>query len=205
MFAGIIQSTGIVESFEQSDQKAVLFLKSAMFADEQDPIVVGDSISVSGVCLTVVSIKNSVSSFDVSSETLRCIVLKGLKSGLKVNLERALKASARIDGHVVQGHVDATARILSRSTEGETEKFEFSLPEEIRPYVVKKGSIAIDGVSLTIGDVSKESFSTYLIPLTLRETTFGEKKSADLVNLESDVTARYVHRSVELILNKDAQ
>lgn len=200
MFAGIIETVAIVESIHHTEQGAVLALRSEVFADAQDPLKVGDSIAVSGVCLTVTRFDGPVSFFDLSSETLRCTTLGKLVAGQRVNLERSLKLSARVDGHLVQGHVDATAEIISRTVEGETERFEFLLPTSIAPYVVAKGSIAVDGVSLTVGEVTPTSFAVYLIPHSLQATTFAQRQVGDTVNLESDAAARYAYRAVELLL-----
>lgn len=200
MFAGMIQAVATVESIHHGEQGAVLALRSEVFANQQDPVAIGDSIAVSGVCLTITRFAGPVSFFDISSETLRCTTLGNLIAGKRVNIERSLKLSDRVDGHLVQGHVDATAEILSRSREGETERFEFSLPAEVAPFVVPKGSIAIDGVSLTVGEVSKTSFAVYLIPHSLQATTFQDQQVGEIVNLESDAAARYAYRAVELLL-----
>lgn len=200
MFAGMIQAVATVESIHHGEQGAVLALRSEVFADQQDPVAIGDSIAVSGVCLTITRFAGAVSFFDISSETLRCTTLGNLIAGKRVNIERSLKLSDRVDGHLVQGHVDATAEILSRSREGETERFEFSLPSGVGPFVVPKGSIAVDGVSLTVGEVTKTSFAVYLIPHSLQATTFQDKQVGENVNLESDAAARYAYRAVELLL-----
>jgi len=156
--------------------------------------VVGDSICVNGVCLTVVHMAPYEFSADVAVETLSVTNLGDLKSGTKVNLERALQLSARIGGHLVSGHVDAIGRIREKREEGNGWRIFFDSPESVLRYVIKKGSVAIDGISLTVADVDQSGFSIAMIPHTAKLTTLGFKSAGDRVNLEADIIGKYVER-----------
>lgn len=155
---------------------------------------IGDSISVNGVCLTVVDMNHGGFSADVAVETLKVTNLGELKIGSKVNLERALQLSARIGGHLVTGHVDAVGRIRERREEGNGWRLFFEAPEAALKYVIKKGSIAIDGISLTVAEVDKKGFSVAMIPHTAKLTTLGFKAAGDSVNFETDIIGKYVER-----------
>jgi len=159
-----------------------------------DGTALGDSISVNGVCLTVVELGKNEFTADVAVETLRVTNLGELKAGARVNLERALQLSARIGGHLVSGHVDAVGRLREKRDEGNGWRIFFDAPETVLRYVIKKGSIAIDGVSLTVADVDRAGFSIAMIPHTARLTTLGFKTAGDSVNLESDIIGKYVER-----------
>jgi riboflavin synthase len=154
----------------------------------------GASIAVNGVCLTVVEHDRETFSVDVMAETLSRSSLGSLRAGALVNLERAMAASTRFGGHIVQGHVDGTAQILARVPGDRWEVVQFTLPPDLSRYVVEKGSITIDGVSLTVSDITDDTFSVSLIPTTLEQTTLGHKGVGDPVNLEVDVIAKYVER-----------
>jgi riboflavin synthase len=154
----------------------------------------GASIAVNGVCLTVVEHDGETFSVDVMAETLNRSSLGSLETGARVNLERAMAASARLDGHIVQGHVDGTAQILARVPGDRWEVVQLTLPPELSRYVVEKGSITVDGISLTVSAITDDTFSVSLIPTTLALTTLGHKDVGDLVNLEVDVIAKYVER-----------
>ncbi|MGW0063347.1 riboflavin synthase, partial [Streptosporangium sandarakinum] len=154
----------------------------------------GDSIAVNGVCLTVVEVDGDVFTADVMKETLDRSSLGALRPGSPVNLERAVRADARLGGHIVQGHVDGTGTLLSREPGEHWEVVRISLPAELNRYVVEKGSIAVDGVSLTVAGVDGESLTVSLIPTTLRLTTLGAKRPGDPVNLEADVIAKHVEK-----------
>ena len=156
--------------------------------------VLGDSISVNGVCLTVVEINKNDFSSDVAVETLKVTNLGDLKIGAKVNLERALQLSARIGGHLVSGHVDAVGHIREKREEGNGWRIFIDASETILRYVIKKGSIAVDGISLTVADVYQTGFSIAMIPHTARLTTLGFKSTGDSVNLENDLIGKYVER-----------
>ncbi len=159
-----------------------------------DGTVLGDSICVNGVCLTVVDLGKNEFSADVAVETLNVTNLGNLKIGTKVNLERALQLSARIGGHLVSGHVDSVGRIRSKREEGNGWRIFLDAPETVLRYVIKKGSIAIDGISLTVADVDKTGFSVAMIPHTAKLTTLGFKSVGDSVNLEADIIGKYVER-----------
>jgi riboflavin synthase len=154
----------------------------------------GDSISVNGVCLTVLDVVDGVFTADVMGESLRRSSLGALRPGSPVNLERAATAGTRLGGHLVQGHVDGVGRIIERVPADEWEVLRFSLPPELARYVVEKGSITVDGVSLTVMEVTDDTFSVGLIPTTLKLTVLGAKAVGDPVNLEVDVIAKYVEK-----------
>ncbi|GGK47560.1 riboflavin synthase subunit alpha [Planomonospora parontospora subsp. parontospora] len=156
----------------------------------------GDSIAVNGVCLTVVAVDGEVFTADVMKETLDRSCLGALRPGSPVNLERAVRADQRLGGHIVQGHVDGTGVLLSREPGEHWEVVRISLPAGLDRYVVEKGSIAVDGVSLTVAGVDGDAFSVSLIPTTLKLTTLGAKQPGDPVNLETDVIARHVEKLV---------
>jgi riboflavin synthase len=153
---------------------------------------VGDSVAVNGVCLTAVEVTGEDLSFDLGRETLDRSTLGGLRAGDPVNLERPLTLATRLGGHLVQGHVDGVAPVRSVDRNGDEASIRIALPPSLRPYVVEKGSIAVDGVSLTVTVVDDEGFEVALIPHTLAATTLGERGPGDGVNLEADVVAKYV-------------
>ncbi|MEO6142423.1 MAG: riboflavin synthase [Dermatophilaceae bacterium] len=191
MFTGIVEELGEIVAIERGAESAVLRVRG--------PLVTGDassgaSIAVNGVCLTVVEHDGETFSVDVMAETLNRSSLGSLRAGTRVNLERAMTASARFGGHIVQGHVDGTAQILGRLPGDNWEVVQFTLPPEASRYVVEKGSITVDGVSLTVSDITDDTFSVSLIPTTLGLTTLGHKVVGDVVNLEVDVIAKYVER-----------
>jgi riboflavin synthase len=156
----------------------------------------GDSIAVNGVCLTVVDVRGEVFTADVMKETLDRSSLGALRPGSPVNLERAVRADQRLGGHIVQGHVDGTGVLLSREPAEHWEVVRISLPDALNRYVVEKGSIAVDGISLTVMSVDGEGFAVSLIPTTLQLTTLGAKRPGDPVNLEVDVIAKHVEKLV---------
>ena len=191
MFTGIVEELGTVTAADRAAASAVLRIRG--------PLVVSDarhgaSISVNGVCLTVVDVDDGEFAVDVMAETLDRSSLGSLRPGSPVNLERAMAADGRFGGHVVQGHVDAAAPVLARTPGEGWEVVEIALPPQLARYVVAKGSITVDGVSLTVSALSPTSFSVSLIPTTLALTTLGTARVGDLVNLEVDVLAKYVER-----------
>ncbi|GMA21395.1 riboflavin synthase [Arsenicicoccus piscis] len=193
MFTGIVEELGSVESIEHGHDSAVLRLHG--------PLVVADalhgaSIAVNGVCLTVVDHDHESFTVDVMAETLQRSSLGALQAGSPVNLERAMAADGRFGGHVVQGHVDGTGTITARQAGDRWEVVTISLPPSLSRYVVEKGSITVDGVSLTVSTVTDDTFSVSLIPTTLALTTLGRKTIGATVNLEVDVIAKYVERLV---------
>ena len=192
MFTGIVEELGeVVRLIDAGGDSAVIAVRGPMVtADARH----GDSISVNGVCLTVIDNVDGVFTADVMGETLRRSSLGALRVGSQVNLERAATVGSRLGGHLVQGHVDGVATIIERTAEAEWEVIRFTLPENLAKYVVEKGSITVDGVSLTVMAVDDESFSVGLIPTTLKLTVLGSKNAGDPVNLEVDVIAKYVEK-----------
>ncbi|NUW31279.1 riboflavin synthase [Nonomuraea sp. SMC257] len=193
MFTGIIEEKGEVAALVQAGGSARLSVRGPLVTSDASH---GDSIAVNGVCLTVVEVDGDVFTVDVMRESLDRTSLGGLEEGAAVNLERAVRADQRLGGHIVQGHVDGTATLLSRDPGERWDDLRFSLPEPLARYVAEKGSIAIDGISLTVTTVDDDSFGVSLIPTTLKLTTMGELRVGDLVNLEVDVIAKYVERLV---------
>jgi riboflavin synthase len=183
MFTGLVVSTGKVESVGPR-----LRIATPLTSE----LARGDSIAVGGVCLTAVEIENGSFEADVMEETLKRSSLGSLKPGDAVNLELALRVGDRLGGHFVQGHVDATGTVESVEERGLSTVIRFTAPADVLRYIVEKGSIAVDGVSLTVVDVGDESFSVSLIPETLERTTLGALSPGDIVNLEADMLAKYV-------------
>jgi riboflavin synthase len=191
MFTGIVEELGQIVAIEVGADSAVVSVRGPLVTSDAAP---GASISVNGVCLTVVEHDGQIFSVDVMAETLNRSSLGALQAGALVNLERAMSASTRFGGHIVQGHVDGTAQILARTPGDRWEVVQFMLPAQLARYVVEKGSITVDGVSLTVSAVTDDTFSVSLIPTTLEQTTLGHKSVGDPVNLEVDVIAKYVER-----------
>ncbi len=190
MFTGIIEELGEVVALEPRGDSAVLAVRASTVAPH------GASVAVNGVCLTVVGAAGGELHFDVMAETLKRSVVGALRAGERVNLERAVRADGRLDGHIVQGHVDGTGVVVSRTPGDAWDAVRFGMPPELSRYVAEKGSIAVDGVSLTVTAVGDDWFEVGLIPETLRATTLGAKQPGDPVNLEVDVLAKYVARLV---------
>ncbi len=193
MFTGLVSAVARVVSLRAGTAGGLLEVeRPPAFAD----VAVGESIAVSGVCLTVVApaARSQALSFDVSPETLQRSALGDLAPGAGVNLERALAAGDRLGGHIVAGHVDGTADVLAIERSGDSWTFRFSLPPSLARYAVEKGSIAVDGVSLTVAALGESSFDIAVIPHTFSATTLGTKKPGDRVNLEVDVLGKYVER-----------
>ena len=191
MFTGIVEEVGAVRVVLRTAAGATLTIGAKKVLDETR---IGDSINVSGVCLTVTGFDGAGFTVDAIAETLRRSNLGALKTGSQVNLERALAVGDRLGGHIVQGHVDATADFLSKRPEGESWVFRFALPLGIARYVVSKGSIAINGISLTVAGLAQDWFEVAIIPHTIQATTIGALAAGDAVNLEADVLAKYVER-----------
>ncbi|MBX6384387.1 MAG: riboflavin synthase [Microbispora sp.] len=191
MFTGIVEELGEVVALEPRGDSARLTVRGALVtADARH----GDSIAVNGVCLTVAGVDGQSFTADVMKETLDRSALGALRPGSRVNLERAVRADQRLGGHIVQGHVDGTGEVLSREPGEHWEVVRISLPASLARYVVEKGSIAVDGVSLTVTGVTADSFAVSLIPTTLELTTLGRKQPGEPVNLEVDVIAKYVEK-----------
>jgi riboflavin synthase len=191
VFTGIVEELGEIVAVEHGGDSAVVRVRGPLVTSDATP---GASIAVNGVCLTVVEHDGETFSVDVMAETLSRSSLGSLQAGSRVNLERAMAAGSRFGGHIVQGHVDGTGQILARVPGDRWEIVQLSLPPQLSRYVVEKGSITIDGVSLTVSALTDDTFSVSLIPTTLGLTTLGHKSVGDLVNLEVDVIAKYVER-----------
>ena len=191
MFTGIVEERGEVVAADVLEQAARLSIRGPLVTDDA---TVGDSISVNGVCLTVTATNGDVFTADVMQETMNRSSLAALTVGSAVNLERPVTMQTRLGGHLVQGHVDGTGTVLARTPAEHWEIVEISLPGDLARYVVEKGSITVDGVSLTVASISREGFTVSLIPTTLELTTLGAKQPGDPVNLEVDVIAKYVER-----------
>jgi riboflavin synthase len=189
MFTGIVEELGRVRALEDRGGGARLVVHGATVSRDSS---VGDSVAVNGVCLTAVEVTGEALSFDLGRETLDRSTLGDLRAGDPVNLERPLTLATRLGGHLVQGHVDGVAPVRSVDRNGAGASIRIALPPSLRPYVVERGSIAVDGVSLTVTVVDDEGFEVALIPHTLAATTLGERGPGDGVNLEADVVAKYV-------------
>ena len=193
MFTGIIEGFGTISGIKPSGQSR----RMAINADyELDNTKIGDSIAVNGACLTVVSFSGKRFEVDLSPETVAKTTLGKAKIGDSVNLERALCISDRIDGHLVSGHIDGMGTIKSRKTEENAIIITFNIPESVSYYIIKKGSVAVDGISLTVNECDHESFQVSIIPHTAKLTTLGFKKISDSVNVETDMIGKYVERFV---------
>ena len=195
MFTGIIEEIGEVVGLESSGDSAVLRVRASRLGED---LAHGASIAVNGVCLTVIGQQAADGGvrldFDVMAETLKRSIIGALYVGQRVNLERAARVDGRLDGHIVQGHVDGTGTLLTRTPGDGWQTVRFGMPAELARYVAEKGSIAVDGVSLTVTAVAEDWFEVGLIPETLRATVLGEKATGDPVNLEVDVLAKYTER-----------
>jgi riboflavin synthase len=192
MFTGIILHTGTIEAFDRKPNGARLRIRTT----DPEPFTRGESLAVNGVCLTVLPENDGSLIADLSDETLSRTTLGSLETGIRVNVERALALGDRMGGHIVQGHVDAVGTLMSITSEGDFAIYRWSFPSEYAPLVVSKGSITVDGVSLTVVDPEEESFGAALIPETLRRTNLGTARIGEGVNLELDMIAKYVQRLV---------
>lgn len=188
MFTGLVERLGAIETVQQTANGRRLRVDTV---DWGPSLTLGDSVAINGCCLTAVDLAGNVAAFDAGPETLSKTNLGELVPGDAVNLERALQAGARLGGHVVQGHVDGTGRLASRSRDGEWETIWFEVGD-LTNEMVPKGSVAVDGVSLTVVDVAADAFSVALIPHTLQVTTLGRKEVGATVNIETDVLGKYV-------------
>lgn len=194
MFTGLVQDVGAVLKIEKGQDSSRVQIQTQL-ANELN---VGDSISVNGVCLTAVTVAGDSFTADVMIQTLKLSNLGHLKEGNKVNAELAARLDTRLGGHIVQGHVDGVGYVVSNEPGEKWHEFVISVPENLKKYVVNQGSICVDGVSLTVGQINDETnqMTLWLIPETLAKTTLGEKLAGDQVNLEVDVLAKYVERLV---------
>jgi riboflavin synthase len=191
LFTGIIVERGDVVSLRRKQAGAVLALRAFALAQNAAP---GDSIAVNGTCLTAVKIEGNLLSFDLSEETVKSTNLGRLTAGVKVNLEPSLRPDGKLGGHFVTGHVDAVGKIRSKTALGDAFKIVIDAPPRVTELLVEKGSVAVDGISLTVVDVSGDAFSVVVIPHTAQVTTIGFKRAGDTVNLEADIIGKYVAR-----------
>ncbi len=193
MFTGIVEELGEVVTVEGSAGAARLAVRGPRVTGD---LKHGDSVAVDGVCLTAVGVRDGTFTADVMRETLERSTLARLSAGTRVNLERAVRASDRLGGHIVQGHVDGVGEVQSRVSGDDWDVLRIELPQRLARYVAEKGSIAVDGVSLTVSGVGEDWFEVSLIPTTLESTTLGLRQPGEWVNLEVDVIAKYVERLV---------
>lgn len=194
MFTGIVETTGSVIAIDAQPGSTHFIIEAGVCAQDVD---IGDSIAINGTCLTVTHIEGSKLSFDAVPNTLACTNLGELNVNDAVNLERAMTASTRIGGHQVQGHVDTTLEILSAEQDGNALNVRFSLPNDLRPFVVHKGFVAVDGMSLTVMKLTETDFSVTLIPHTQQATIAKDYSAGKAVNFEADMTAKYIVKIME--------
>ncbi len=191
MFTGIIEHVTAIATLAHGDRESTLAIDLGPLAVDAQ---LGDSIAVNGICLTIAHLTGGLATFHASAETRRKTTLDGWRAGSRVNLERALAFGARLGGHLVSGHVDGVGRLLERRAEGESERFTFVCPDGDTVKTVEKGSVTVDGISLTSWDVRGARFSVAVVPHTLAHTTLGELRAGSPVNLEQDVIGRWVER-----------
>lgn len=191
MFTGLIETVGRVTVCQKRGAAAVLTVATTLPLSE---IAIGDSVAVNGACLTVTAKHEATLTFDVSPESLTGTTFEGVRSGQSVNLERAMRLGDRIGGHIVTGHIDCVGKLLKSSEISGNRVLEFTLPPEHARYLVQKGSVTIDGISLTVNTVSPVGFSVNIIPLTYASTALSQLKSGDQVNIETDIIGKYVER-----------
>lgn len=192
MFTGLVEAVGEVSRVDHTSDALTLTITTSAFSS----FLHGESINVDGVCLTVISSTANSFTVDVMRETLQVTSLKSVSVGRKVNLERAAVVGGRLGGHYVQGHVDSTGKLEERKPGEKWEYFTFEIPKKLTKYIVKRGSITISGVSLTVVDVSKRRLTVSLIPETLRATTLSQLQPGDEVNIEVDILAKYVAKAI---------
>lgn len=191
MFTGLIQAIGQVRGLVRQGSAGSMTIASSLAAED---LQLGESIAVNGVCLTVTGWDSGAFTVDVSPETLRCTTLGDLRPTTAVNLERALRLCDRLGGHLVSGHIDAVGTVVRRQQDQNAVLFEFSAPAQTLRYVVEKGSVAIDGISLTVNHLQADAFSVAIIPHSLAQTCLKDRRPGDRVNIETDLLGRYVER-----------
>ena len=190
MFTGLVADKAKVISISRGSESAVIQIESVLVSE----IKVGDSVSINGTCLTAIELSSNTFKADVMIQTLKVTSLGKLSEGDFVNLELATRADSRLGGHIVQGHVDGIGSVIENSPGEKWNKFVVRVPKNLSKYIVNQGSIAIDGVSLTVGEISDDLLTLWLIPETLDRTNLAQKSSGDIVNIEVDVIAKYVER-----------
>jgi len=199
MFTGLVEKVCSVRAVQHIAGSMKLAIDMAEIASKCN---IGDSIAINGVCLTISKLEGSLVSFDVSAETIARTSLGRLNSSSKVNIERAMKANGRFEGHFVLGHIDGTAIIQAIEKQGEFVNIKFSAGSELLGMMVLKGSVSVDGISLTLANIDKEGFSVALIPQTLKKTTLSNAKIGDCVNIETDIIIKAVKKQLDEILPK---
>ena len=199
MFTGIVEAVGRIGALEEHGADRRLRIDGGIFEDRgvATTLALGDSVSVSGVCLTASAVTPSGFHADVSAETLACTTIGDLRAGHEINLERALTPATPLGGHLVSGHVDGTGTVLHRRDDARSVRFDIGLPAALSRYVAVKGSICVDGVSLTVNTIGEQQFSVNIVPHTLTGTTFGDCTPGRRVNLEVDLIARYLERLLD--------
>ncbi len=197
MFTGIIQALGQIKSISSHDQGATLEFQTSGL--DFSNVAIGDSIAVNGVCLTAIEVNSDSFKADLSQETLNCSIFDQLNKGDRVNLEKALRLNQGIDGHLVSGHVDGIATVVDKFNEGESTRFKIKAPQSLVKYIARKGSVCINGVSLTVNEIIEDVFDLNIVPHTLVATTLGNLNVESQVNLEVDIIARHLE---QLIANK---
>lgn len=195
MFTGIVEELGEVSAMARGRDSMVLTIKAKTIMSD---LKLGDSVSTNGVCLTVTEKGSDYYKADVMHETMNRSSLGKIKPGSHVNLERAMSAEGRFGGHIVSGHIDGTGSITSIKKDDNAVWYTIAAPENIMRYIIEKGSIAIDGISLTVAKVTDKDFSVSIIPHTIKETTLGEKRVGDIVNLENDLIGKYVEKLITI-------
>ena len=196
MFTGLVEALGTVHALQEDRAGRLLHIQESTIARD---LALGESVAVNGVCLTVVERAADGFAFQVGPETLRCTNLGDLRAGERVNLERALQVGARLGGHIVQGHADGLGQIARRERQGEWDMVSFTCSRELTRHMVRKGSVAVDGVSLTLVEVTADGFSVALIPHTMQMTTLGFKQPSATVNLETDLFAKMIVKYLEAL------
>lgn len=199
MFTGIVEEIGKIQNVRKNIKSSILTIKGDKIFED---IHIGDSISVNGVCLTVTTLNNNTFTADVMNETLSRSSLCNLENGSNVNLERAMPANGRFGGHIVSGHIDGTGKIIRIKKDGNAIWYTVTVGEKLMKYIVEKGSIAIDGISLTIAKVIVNGFSVSIVPHTAQETTLFHRLVGDIVNIENDVIGKYVDKLITCEKNK---
>ena len=194
MFTGLIESVGRIDAVTPSASGSTLRIATALAAD----LALGDSVAVNGVCLTVTATDDGAMAADVGPETARVTTLGAVRPGRTVNLERSMRADSRFGAHFVQGHVDGTGTLTARRQDGESHWLTIAYPRALRPYLVPKGSIAVDGISLTVAQLREHDFDVMIIPFTWAHTNLSSLAMHDAVNLEGDMIGKYVARAVDV-------
>lgn len=202
MFTGIVEEIGIVKEFVKSGNSALITVECSKILNSHSSLV-GDSIAINGVCQTVTKFDSKSFSAQISAETLSVTNFSNLKTGQKVNLERALKLSDRLGGHIVTGHIDGLAKVKNIQKLSDFYNIKFETQKDLAKYIVKKGSITINGISLTIADIYSDEFLIAVIPHTFENTTLKDLKSGDFVNIETDILAKYVEKFLSTDNNKN--